>query len=583
MGLACLLAVSAWAAPFTEWTGMTVYAADTVSGRCGENLTWKLENGTLTISGTGDMNTTSYSLPSWDPYYQSITAVSIENGVTSIGDYAFFGYRGLSSITIPDSVTRIGDRAFMGCRGLSSITIPNSVTSIGDVAFYDCRGLSNITISNSVTRIGDRAFADCSSLNSVTYLGTEKEWEKIRSSFPTGINPTFHHIEHTWSDGKCTDCNYECKHTNSDGQSMLVKTEKKTPTCTESGNIAYWTCSECGLKFADEAGANKLKAGGEVLQASGHSYPKNPTQEDWQKNKESHWLECVLGSDCSNLTSSEKSKSEHTYIGDTCSVCGYERTHVHDLTPVAAQDATCTTDGNLAYYKCSGCDSLFEDKTALKATSASEVRIPANGHHYPATPAQADWQKDETSHWLICDLGKECSDLAGSIKEQAAHTYQGDVCSVCGYQKPEDTTKPDDTKTNTNTVTRSDSRDHDDDKGSSTSGSWAMNEKGWYFKRNNGSYPKECWMKLGWLGAESWYYFDSDGYMKTGWLDRNGERYYLNPIVGTNSGKMLTGWQLIDGKWYYFSTEAGAGEGRLLRNTTTPDHYQVDQDGVWQP
>lgn len=90
-------------------------------------------------------------------------------------------------------------------------------------------------------------------------------------------------------------------------------------------------------------------------------------------------------------------------------------------------------------------------------------------------------------------------------------------------------------------------------------------------------------MKLTWLGAESWYYFDSDGYMKTSWLDKNGERYYLNPIVGTNSGKMLTGWQLIDGKWYYFSTEAGAGEGRLLRNTTTPDHYQVDQDGVWQP
>ena len=173
VGLACLLAVSAGSAPFMEWTGMTVYAAN-ASGECGKNLTWELENGTLTISGTGDMDTTAKYLP-WDSYYQSITAVSIKNGVTSIGDYAFFGYRGLSSITIPDSVTRIGDRAFMGCFALSSITIPNSVTSIEELAFYDCRGLSNITISNSVTRIGDRAFADCSSLNSVTYLGTEKE------------------------------------------------------------------------------------------------------------------------------------------------------------------------------------------------------------------------------------------------------------------------------------------------------------------------------------------------------------------------------------------------------------------------
>ena len=93
---------------------------------------------------------------------------------------------------------------------------------------------------------------------------------------------------------------------------MLVKTEKKTPTCTKAGNIEYWTCSECGLKFADEAGANKLKAGSEVLQASGHSYPINPTQEDWKKDEESHWLECALGSDCSGLTDSKKMRRSIT-------------------------------------------------------------------------------------------------------------------------------------------------------------------------------------------------------------------------------------------------------------------------------
>ena len=421
VGLACLLAVSAGSAPFMEWTGMTVYAAN-ASGECGKNLTWELENGTLTISGTGDMDTTAKYLP-WDSYYQSITAVSIKNGVTSIGDYAFFGYRGLSSITIPDSVTRIGDRAFMGCFALSSITIPNSVTSIEELAFYDCRGLSNITISNSVTRIGDRAFADCSSLNSVTYLGTEKEWEKIQSSFPTGINPTFHHIEHTWSNGKCTDCNYECKHTNSDGQSMLVKTEKKTPTCTKAGNIEYWTCSECGLKFADEAGANKLKAGSEVLQASGHSYPINPTQEDWKKDEESHWLECALGSDCSDLTDSKKNEEVHHFEGDICTVCGYNK-HVHALEVVEAVEATCTTAGNKTYYKCSGCDSLYASRLGSIPVSYADLIIPATGHKYDG------YLQDAEGHWQQCSV-------CGESTAKESHHFSGNICDTCGYQKPE--------------------------------------------------------------------------------------------------------------------------------------------------
>lgn len=44
---------------------------------------------------------------------------------------------------------------------------------------------------------------------------------------------------------------------------------------------------------------------------------------------------------------------------------------------------------------------------------------------------------------------------------------------------------------------------------------------------------------------------------------------------------MMTGWNQIDGKWYYFSMEEGSENGMLLKNTTTPDGYKVDADGVW--
>ena len=70
--------------------------------------------------------------------------------------------------TIPDSVTSISDGAFCGCRYLTSITIPNGVTSIGDNMFYGCEDLTDITIPNSVTSIGDYAFEACYSLESIT-------------------------------------------------------------------------------------------------------------------------------------------------------------------------------------------------------------------------------------------------------------------------------------------------------------------------------------------------------------------------------------------------------------------------------
>ena len=141
------------------------------SGTCGDNLTWTLdtESGILTISGTGAMANYTYSSKApWYSYRESIKTVTIDNSVTSIGEYAFYECSKLTSITIPNSVTSIGDYAFGFCSSLTSVTIPNSVTSIGNNAFYNCRSLTSVTIPNSVISIGSYAFSNCSSLTSVT-------------------------------------------------------------------------------------------------------------------------------------------------------------------------------------------------------------------------------------------------------------------------------------------------------------------------------------------------------------------------------------------------------------------------------
>ena len=120
--------------------------------------------GTLTISGNGEMD----GNVSWCDYLSVIKTVVIEDGVTTIGDFAFFSCSSLTSITIPDSVTSIGEAAFVGCSSLTSITIPDSVVSIGDGTFRWCSSLTSITIPDSVTYIGYGAFYNCSSLTSIT-------------------------------------------------------------------------------------------------------------------------------------------------------------------------------------------------------------------------------------------------------------------------------------------------------------------------------------------------------------------------------------------------------------------------------
>ena len=205
-----------------------VSSGDAYSGTTGD-CTWNFDEdtGTLTISGEGDMEGDMDDSVPWNEYSNEIKKIVIEDGVTSIGDYAFVWCSGLTSITIPDSVTSIGEAAFLDCSNLISITIPDGVTSIGDrafeacssltsidvgvenkyfssvdgnlynkaktefiqyaigknqndfvipnsvtniigYAFYGCSSLTSITIPDGVTYIGYKAFYDCSSLTSIT-------------------------------------------------------------------------------------------------------------------------------------------------------------------------------------------------------------------------------------------------------------------------------------------------------------------------------------------------------------------------------------------------------------------------------
>ena len=198
-------------------------------GKAGSNVTWTLDStGLLTISGEGEMEDYTYSYDDASSKYitnapwrkRQVKSATVQDGVASIGGYAFYGCTGLTGVTIPDSVTNIGNYAFENCTGLTGVTIGNSVTSIGYYAFngctglteilynakaaadlalgsdvfrnagsssgglrvvigdgvehipaylfYGCKGLTSVTIGNSVTSIGGYTFYGCTGLTSVT-------------------------------------------------------------------------------------------------------------------------------------------------------------------------------------------------------------------------------------------------------------------------------------------------------------------------------------------------------------------------------------------------------------------------------
>ncbi len=133
-----------------------------------ENIHWTLKDGVLTISGTGDME--DYNNKVMVPWYQgrnAVRTVIVEEGITHIGKYAFFGMRSLTSVSLPGSLLSIGDQSFYLCDRLTALTIPEGVTGIGYQAVCGCSGLVRLTLPDSLASIAEGCFTDCSSLTAV--------------------------------------------------------------------------------------------------------------------------------------------------------------------------------------------------------------------------------------------------------------------------------------------------------------------------------------------------------------------------------------------------------------------------------
>ena len=328
----------------------------------------------------------------------SLTSITIPNSVTSIGDQAFHGCTSLTSIEIPSNVTSVGALMFQECTNLTSITIPNSVTSIGDHAFFNCSKLASITIPDSVTSIGYKVFHKCTSLESiflpkdldvtnaeipdatsqvrysldtergeVTITGIELGTGKTGVAIPATIcgypvvaaeDGLLESItSHTCAGGEancqtkaiCGICKQEygnyADHT-------LTKIKAKDSTCTEDGNIEYWTCSVCRKLFSDEGGTTETTLDAVTIKATGHPLTKIKAKDSicTEDGNIEYWT-CSV---CRKLFSDEYGTNETTLDAVTIKAA-------HKLTKTEARDATVTETGNIEYWQCQDCGDIFSD------------------------------------------------------------------------------------------------------------------------------------------------------------------------------------------------------------------------------
>jgi hypothetical protein len=147
------------------------------SGNLTQTMTWTLyRDYRLVIETSADSEAmpdfVNFGDRPWNEYVGGIKAVVIEDGVQSIGDYAFYDCAVLESVIIPNGVTNIGIAAFLGCTVLENVTIPSGVEVIGDMAFSDCAALPEVNIPYTVLSLGASAFENCTSLRTATITGS---------------------------------------------------------------------------------------------------------------------------------------------------------------------------------------------------------------------------------------------------------------------------------------------------------------------------------------------------------------------------------------------------------------------------
>ena len=159
-------------------------------GDVGEStVTWKLmTDGELIIGGTGampDFSTVDVGNDSrpWAELLSYITTVTVEEGVTGLGKYAFKNLAALKTVTLPASLTALPYAVFENCTSLKTVSGGVGLALIDENAFSNCSSLATVSISTPLSQVGYGAFyTGGSAALKLHFTGSETEWQSTRAA-----------------------------------------------------------------------------------------------------------------------------------------------------------------------------------------------------------------------------------------------------------------------------------------------------------------------------------------------------------------------------------------------------------------
>lgn len=140
----------------------------TASGNVNAYISWVLdgETGTLTVAGSGAIPSYRYSYAPWYDYRESVKSIVISEGITEVGERAFYWSTNCTSVSLPSTLTAIREYGFNNLRALQTITLPKNLKTLEFCAFSECVALKSIVLPDSVTNVGPSVFSNCTGLTS---------------------------------------------------------------------------------------------------------------------------------------------------------------------------------------------------------------------------------------------------------------------------------------------------------------------------------------------------------------------------------------------------------------------------------
>ena len=194
----------------------------------------------------------------------------------------------------------------------------------------------------------------------------------------------------------------------------MTKTEAKAATCTETGNKEYWTCSTCHKVFSDELGKTETTVADMTIQAKGHTMTKTEAKAATctEDGNTAYWT-CNT---CHKVFSDELGETETTVADMAIKAKG------HTMTKTEAKDATCTEAGNKAYWTCNTCHKVFSDEHGETETTVADMAIKAKGHTMTKTEAKdaTCTEAGNKAYWTCNTCHKVFSDEHGKTETTVA-------------------------------------------------------------------------------------------------------------------------------------------------------------------